>query len=192
MKTLQFRRWMVWTIVLVSPFIIGWVDWQTGYELNFDVFYFLPVGLAAWYLGLGVSVIIAVVSSLIWFGADAMAGHAYSSPVYAVWNTIIRLSSFTAIGWSLSTIRDLLLAERKSAENLRRTMAEIKLLEGLLPICAECKKIRNNQGLWQSLELYIGEHSKAQFSHGYCPDCFKKAMEEAGRTTKIEPGAPPS
>jgi hypothetical protein len=184
MKTLRLRVWMIWIIVLVGPWILGWIDWKTGYELKVDVFYFLPVGLAAWYLGLGAAVIVAMMSSLIWFGADVMAGHTYSSPVYAVWNTLIRLSSFAAIGWALSMIRGLLLAERKSAEDLRRTLAEIKLLEGLLPICAQCKKIRNDQGLWQPMETYIGEHSSAQFSHGYCPDCYKKAMEEAGLTKK--------
>ncbi|OQW96384.1 MAG: hypothetical protein BWK77_04995 [Verrucomicrobia bacterium A1] len=181
---------MLWAAALVITCILGWIDWQTGFELNFFAFYFLPVGLAAWYSGLGASVIMAVVSSVVWF--EANAGQVYSSPVYAVWNTIIRLSSFIAIGWSLSIIRDLLAAERKTSANLRRTLAEIKLLQGLLPICAQCKKIRDDHGLWQHMEVYVGQHSNAQFSHGYCPDCLKKAMEEAGLPTEpTESGAPP-
>jgi len=50
----------------------------------------------------------------------------------------------------------------------------IKRLEGLLPICSYCKKIRDKDNAWQTLELYIEDHSKAEFSHGICPDCFEK------------------
>jgi hypothetical protein len=48
----------------------------------------------------------------------------------------------------------------------------------MLPICAACKKIRDDQGYWQAVERYISEHSEAQFSHGLCPDCMKKLYPE--------------
>jgi len=57
---------------------------------------------------------------------------------------------------------------------LRKTLAEVKTLSGLLPICAECKKIRDDKGYWNQLETYIHEHSEAVFSHSICPDCAKK------------------
>ena len=50
----------------------------------------------------------------------------------------------------------------------------IRLLEGFLPICANCKKIRNNENQWEQMEKYITQHSLAQFSHGLCPECAKK------------------
>ncbi len=50
----------------------------------------------------------------------------------------------------------------------------MKTLSGLLPICASCKKIRNDKGYWQAIEGYIGEHSEAEFTHGICPVCVKK------------------
>ena len=59
-------------------------------------------------------------------------------------------------------------------EELSRALAEIKTLGGLLPICANCKKIRDDQGYWQRLEHYISEHSAATFSHGLCPDCARQ------------------
>jgi len=65
--------------------------------------------------------------------------------------------------------------ERKQLTlSLQKALDEIKTLNGLIPICAACKKIRDDQGYWQSVEQYIGEHSGAQFSHGICPDCIKK------------------
>jgi hypothetical protein len=54
---------------------------------------------------------------------------------------------------------------------LRSALTEIKTLKGIIPICASCKKIRDDRGSWNRLELYISEHSDAEFSHGICPDC---------------------
>jgi len=166
--------------VLAITLVLGWIDSLTGYELNFFVFYFIPVSLAAWFIGLGGSVIASVTCALVWFGADLVSEHAYSSHVYAVWNTMIRLCSFLAIGWSVQKIHNLLVSERNKNETLHRTLAEVKVLEGLLPICAQCKKIRDAQGCWQYMEVYIEDRSDAQFSHGYCPDCARKAFQEAG------------
>ncbi len=57
---------------------------------------------------------------------------------------------------------------------LRDTLEEVRLLSGLLPICAGCKKIRNDQGYWLQIEEYISTHSQARFTHSICPDCAQK------------------
>lgn len=72
--------------------------------------------------------------------------------------------------------------ERKRAEqdrerlivDLQEAFAQVKKLSGLLPICASCKKIRDDQGYWQQIEAYIRDHSEADFSHSICPDCLRK------------------
>jgi len=74
-------------------------------------------------------------------------------------------------------IRDI--SDRKTAEcererlilELQEALAKVKTLSGLLPICASCKKIRNQEGKWQVLELYIRTHAQADFTHGICPEC---------------------
>jgi hypothetical protein len=78
------------------------------------------------------------------------------------------------------------ITRRKQAEEARqRTIVElqdalqkVKTLTGLLPICASCKKIRNDQGYWDSVEGYVQAHTDAQFSHGICPDCLHKLYPE--------------
>lgn len=57
---------------------------------------------------------------------------------------------------------------------LQKALATIKRLHGILPICASCKMIRNDNGYWTQVESYIREHSEAEFSHSICPDCAKK------------------
>lgn len=59
-----------------------------------------------------------------------------------------------------------------------KMQAEIKTLSGILPICAQCKKVRDDKGYWQQVERYISAHSEAEFSHGLCPDCLAASLEE--------------
>jgi len=68
-------------------------------------------------------------------------------------------------------------AEREREElvaKLQAALAKVKTLGGLLPICASCKKIRNDRGYWEQIETYVRDHSDAEFSHGICPDCMRQ------------------
>ncbi|MBU1345024.1 MAG: hypothetical protein KKE44_23250 [Proteobacteria bacterium] len=58
--------------------------------------------------------------------------------------------------------------------DLKKTLEEVKTLSGLLPICAQCKKIRDDKGYWNQIEGYIQKHSEAKFSHGMCPECLEE------------------
>ena len=62
-------------------------------------------------------------------------------------------------------------------DQLEAALAQIKRLEGIIPICSYCKKIRDDKNSWQQLEKYISEHSEALFSHGMCPDCVEEQMK---------------
>lgn len=67
------------------------------------------------------------------------------------------------------------LADR--VRELESALAKVKQLQGLLPICAYCKKIRDDRNYWQQVELYIASHSEAQFTHGICPDCHERVVK---------------
>ncbi len=75
-------------------------------------------------------------------------------------------------------------SERKKAEEenkklileLKNALAQVKRLEGIIPICMYCKKIRDDKDCWNQMEQYITDHSEAQFSHGMCPTCAEKQM----------------
>ena len=70
--------------------------------------------------------------------------------------------------------RDLL---TRRTEELEAALDRVKLLEGIIPICMYCKKIRDDQNSWQQLERYISDHSEAIFSHGTCPDCLETQLK---------------
>ena len=63
-------------------------------------------------------------------------------------------------------------------QELKKSLEQVKLLSGFIPICASCKKVRDDQGFWTQVESYISKHSEAQFSHGICPGCIRKLYPE--------------
>ena len=62
--------------------------------------------------------------------------------------------------------------------DLQHALVQVKCLSGMLPICCRCKRIRDDRGYWQQIEVYVREHSEVDFTHGYCPECAKAALEE--------------
>ena len=85
---------------------------------------------------------------------------------------------------SVGTLRDI--TERRRTENerdrliaeLQKALVHIKTLRGIVPICSSCKKIRDDQGYWNQVEVYVSEHTEADFTHSICPDCTQKLYPE--------------
>lgn len=83
------------------------------------------------------------------------------------------------------TARKAMEAQRDAViADLTRTLAELRRLKGLLPICSHCKKVRDDQGYWSQIESYISEHSEATFSHGICPECARAFYPGKGATSE--------
>jgi PAS domain S-box-containing protein len=79
----------------------------------------------------------------------------------------------TCASTDLTPLKQAAMERERLIGELKEALARLKLLSGLLPICAGCKMIRDKQGTWQPLELYIEAHSEAEFTHGICPDCSR-------------------
>ena len=95
--------------------------------------------------------------------------------------TLIQLSGKQAVLALMTDITDRKKAEEERENlirELRDALSSVNLLSGMLPICASCKKIRNDKGYWEQIEMYIKSHSEAEFSHGICPECAKKLYPE--------------
>ena len=69
-------------------------------------------------------------------------------------------------------------------KDLKQALEEIKQLRGYIPICANCKKVRDDEGYWQQVEKYIADRTDAQFSHGLCPECLKKIYPDINKPQK--------
>jgi hypothetical protein len=139
------------------------VDYGAGPFIQFPIFYVFPVALSQWYNGKWWGFLYAIALPLV---------RLYFNTVWQIpWtmfegtiNALIRITVLCILAY---------LVDRAAAET-KSLKREVKVLEGLLPICVSCKKIRDDNEEWQPLEKYISEHSEATFTHGVCKDCAKK------------------
>ena len=151
---------VLWVILAV---LIWFIDYQTGPFIQFPFLYILPVLFSTWYNGIRWGLGFATVLPM---------GRLYFNTIWSIpWtmvdgtiNAVIRISVLSLLAFLV----------HKVAVQTKAKEKEVKLLEGLLPICASCKKIRDEKNEWQVLEAYITKHSEASFTHGVCPDCAKK------------------
>ncbi|MBA4373648.1 MAG: hypothetical protein C0402_12410 [Thermodesulfovibrio sp.] len=97
-----------------------------------------------------------------------------SSPIVENGKIIAAVTAFR----DLTQQKQLENEREKLVQDLHESLKTIKTLQGILPICSTCKKIRDDKGYWSQLEVYISNHSDAQFSHGYCPECGQRAIDE--------------
>lgn len=158
---------------------INWADYATGTEMNFYVFYFVPVATAAWYGGRRAGVAAAALAAAGWRFSDSLNQHAYSRAWLPYWETGIRLLSFLVMALMAAEISHLLRRERRTRAELGVALGEVKELEGLISVCAWCRKVRDDAGYWDRFERFFEHHTKARFSHAICPACLEH-MEREG------------
>jgi PAS domain S-box-containing protein len=98
----------------------------------------------------------------------------HASSIVSIHDNAGKVAGFYGIARDISERR------KKDAElldliaKLRMAAEEIKTLRGIVPICSNCKKIRDDKGYWEQVEGYVAKHTEAKFSHGICPDCLKE------------------
>jgi len=168
-------RIMIVSIVALS--IIGAVDYFTGVEDNLTLFYLVPVILVTWGIGTGAGVLASVFAAFVWAIIDHF-GRPSLHLAAAFWNISIELALFLVFAVIAARLRDDTREQERLNGELQAALAEVRTLSGILPICAWCKKIRDENGNWQKLESYIKSHSEAEFTHGICPECAQQQFSK--------------
>ena len=180
-NALSRNQWLVVAAGIVMALAVDWLDYITGEEYELFILYYVPVAIIAWKIGRTAAFLMALFCAATWFQSDFLVHRHY--PLFiGSWDTAMRLISFVALAWTLSTIRTELTTQRRLNQELADAMAQIKTLSGILPMCSFCRKIRDDKNQWVPLESYISKHSEAQVSHGLCPICYKKHYGEENGT----------
>jgi hypothetical protein len=172
-----------WFILVFISLAIIALDIVTGPYLMFPITFVIPVGLAAWHLGprSGLAFAFSLVGCSL-FIATTLKGSL--SPLWlVVLNASIRFIVLSGIALILA----------KVVKQKRALQERIKTLEGILPICMFCKKIRRPDGGWEQIESYVSNRSAAQFSHSLCNECARVHYGHIhpSHNHDTEPGAPP-
>jgi len=105
--------------------LIGWLDYITGYEFGFFIFYFIPVAIAAWYCGSKDGICIAIGCAVTWYFSDRLTHHPYSRAYFIYWEMFIRLISFLTTSLTLSKIRQLVLNEERMIDELLEIRSQL-------------------------------------------------------------------
>ncbi len=187
------RSWIVWIFLmqLILLAFYDWVQWMGTGGLALPVvvvlFGVLPILLTRsqllWgYLLLGLLPLGMVVSLNHWFADAINDPEALHDANLIFFEALVVGIGLTALAHqtkaSSTRSRDKVLELNARLEERNRqltdALAEVKTLRGIVPICAHCKSIRNDQGYYESVEHYMSRHAEVEFSHGFCPKCEKK------------------
>jgi signal transduction histidine kinase len=148
------RSWLV-AAGLVVLALIGLVDYLSGYEILFSVFYLLEVGLAAWFVGRGFGLLMSFLSVVVWIGGDLAAGAHYSNPLIPIWNALILMVFYFIVVWLLTSLRSLHRELETRVQDrtlaLTREMRERQRLQGEILKVSEREQRRIGHELHDSL-----------------------------------------
>lgn len=144
------------------------LDFSVGPYIAFPIMYLIPVGVSAWFCRSYYAYFLAIVQPLV------RLSFPFSRPVPwdvtdSVINTLIRIAILVLVAYLIS----------RTARQTRELARRVNLLEGILPICSLCKKIRDERNHWQPVEVFVSNRSEALFSHSLCPDCLKRDYKQA-------------
>ena len=139
------------------------LDFTVGPYISFPIMYLIPVGVSAWFCRSYYAYFLAIVQPLVRLSFP-FSRQAPWNVTDSVINTLIRITILVLLAYLIS----------RTARQTRELARRVNLLEGILPICSLCKKIRDEHENWQPVEVYVSNRSAALFSHSLCPDCLKR------------------
>jgi hypothetical protein len=162
---------------------LSYIDYLTGYQFLFFIFYFIPVALCGWYLGRPTVVSMAVLSGVSWCFTDILSDHHYPHEVFRYFNSFMCFLAFAAIGLLLQGLRRSLQEQRcarlelqEALDNLNRSTEQIRKLKGQLQVvCAWTKRV-NVEGKWIGLDEFLTSQLDAKVSYGVSPEAMKEIL----------------
>lgn len=181
---------ILWSTGILS--LVVAVDFSLGHEILLPLFYLVPVGLAAWYVGRTAGWIYAFLSAAAWFVEDLQGGHVYRHEFIRYWNLGMFLGCYASVGYLLARLREnqdrslALLKEKEAAlRALESSDSKMRQLEGSLQtVCAWTNKIKDGDE-WVDFPVFMERHLKIRLSHGMSPAGLQKYRVAERRDRKV-------
>jgi K+-sensing histidine kinase KdpD len=182
-------RWFRFKVIcasVASLISLSYIDYLTGYQFLFFVFYFAPVALCGWYMSRFTVVCMAILSGLAWCFVDILSSHHYPFEVFRYFNSFMCFVAFATIGLLVQGLRQSLgeqcrvrrQLEQALAELTRTTQESVKLQRQLHVVCAWTKRI-NVEGKWIPLDEFLTDKLSAKFSYGVSPEAMQEVLQSA-------------
>ena len=168
-------------LVSIAAYLFGITCFYRWSGQEVEIFIVLPILAAAYCFGLLWGILAGIISypvNALLFYLFAESGNGLFQP-----ERIIGWLAMILIGAIVGYIRNRNCRLHKTNSKLSNALQKKQSLSGLLPICANCKKIRDDQGYWHQVEAYISNHSEAKFTHGICPECEREMEKDQSFNT---------
>jgi hypothetical protein len=151
--------------------VLGWLDYLTGYEMSFFVFYSAPVGIAAWYVGRWPAIGVALGATVTWLLADYFSGAKYSAPFFYYWNNTIHFLAFIINAVTIAKIKSDLDRRHALAAELESARETLRAMSALLPFCLACGKPRGRGNGNGENEIAAVARVSPELADTLCADC---------------------
>lgn len=175
-----YRARPAWMVAATLYWAVMLIDVFAPPEVEFSAFYLAPVIWLAWARGSREGLVLALLSGLGWYIHDIISGRPHGSEFFRLWTALNHQLSYLLTAWVVGALRCEVLLQQSLNRRLNESMAEVRELKGLLPVCAWCHNIRDDQGEWHPMEVFIQQRTGASATHGICPSCLEKADPELG------------
>jgi signal transduction histidine kinase len=153
--------------------VLGYIDYITGIELNFFVFYFIPISLVAWHAGRTKALTLSLFAAIIWLSVDKFSGHHYTLPHSAYWNAFVRLSSFVILAMTISQLKSMLEKEKRLKEELALALKRIQEMMNYV------KKVAEGEIVAEATAVRTG-------GTGYLDDTFDLMLNKLAEQKNLE------
>ncbi len=172
---------LAWTLGVFA------IEVATGPNFTFEPFYVPVVIFAGWRGGRTAAITVSATCAVLGVAAEHLLSEpllafttVFEHPAVPYWNGVAHLTMYLIAGLSISELHAAVRQRDRLVADLREASKRIRTLQALLPVCAWCKKIRDDQhqDRWLPLDQYVSEHTDSQVTHGICPSCMK-AMQPA-------------
>src|ERR1017187_2085635 len=176
------RRALVPAGCLLLLGLLGYLDYVTGYEMSFFVFYSVPVGIAAWYLGRWPAIATALAATATWLLADYFSGAKYSAPFFYYWNSVIHFAAFIINAVTIAKIKSDLDRRHVLAAELESTRETLRRVSALLPACLACGKPRDGAEGNGEAEIATLVRVHPELADTLCADCRTDGADAVSTT----------
>jgi len=161
-------------ISILSTLVMVFFDYWTGFEYRMEIFYLMPISYATWYIGKINGIAFSILVVMIMLYSSIASGTNFSKYPVEIWNIATYFAFFIIVILLLSKLRSTMQQRAGLISKLQNALNAVKELSGILPMCANCKKIRDDEGYWHDVDVYINRHTNAEITHGICAECANK------------------
>ncbi len=186
------NRGLIFVGCLVLLGLLGYLDYVTGYEMSFFVFYSVPVGVAAWWIGRWPAIALALAATVTWLLADAFSGAKYSAPFFYYWNSTIHFLAFMINAVTIAKIKSDLDRRQALALELESARQALRDVSALLPACPTCGRPKEGAGSSGTTELANLAREHSELASLLCAECRANGVKTQAKPDYTEDWARPT